>query len=571
MEKRWEIVEPLDIVGQKIAEAISLEMKCPFFIAELLYRKGFTTLTEINEFFYPKLDMLHNPFLFSDMKKSVLRILKAIEQEEKITIFGDYDVDGTTATALLVLGLSELGAIIDYYIPHRLHDGYGLTLSGLETIKENGTSLIISVDCGIFAIDEVEVVRSMGMEIIITDHHIPKEKIPQAFAIMNPNTISCSYPYKDLAGVGVAYKLLMAIYQEKSIYTEANKTKYRDLVAVGTIADIVSLSGENRILAIFGLHYLRQSTNKGLKALMNISRIRKSDLDENGIVYGLAPRINAAGRMGSARRAVDLLISNDDKRCFDLVQEIENENQLRQQLDQKVFLEAEEIIKKKYNKLEDMQCIVIVSDNWLPGVIGIVASKIAEKYHRPTILISLNEGIGRGSGRSIASFDLYAALFDSVDLMENFGGHKYAVGLTILPEYIKELEDRLISYIKTHFEFLNTQPPLYIQTKIELYEINFEFMNWINRFAPFGINNQIPIFYTEKVRVDGYPFVVGKNHLKLKISKDGVTSDLIGFNFADYSTLLKTNSLLDIAYTLELSNWKNKKTIQGILKDIKII
>lgn len=552
---------------QKIKD-ISVSLKCPKIVAELLYRKGLITIEEIDAFLHPRLDGLIDPFLFPDMEKAVQRIIQAIDKGEKITIYGDYDVDGTTATTLLYLGLNRIGANIDYYIPHRMIDGYGLSLSSLDQLKENGTSLIISVDCGVNALEEIEAINERGMEIIITDHHNPKEELPEAVAIINPKLPGCTYPFPYLAGVGVAYKLLIAIYQARGLESLENTLKYMDLVAVGTIADIVPLIGENRIFAHIGLQHLIEKKNIGLNALVQIAGLKSKVLDSSDIVFGLAPRINAAGRMGSASLAVELLISRDIEQSKELAESIERLNSLRQQEDQKTFQEACEIIEKKYSKLETVPCIVISSDDWHPGVIGIVASKLAERYYRPVLMISFKEGWGCGSGRSVADFDLFNALKFVEHNLPSYGGHKYAVGFTILQEYLDRFENELSRYIADHLQLQQIKPPLEIDHQIELYDISEFLLDWIEQFAPFGPENSRPVMLTRNVSVAGYPYTVGRNHLKLKVVKDGVQLDLIGYNLGDYLPLLKKNMEIDIVYTLEYNRFGDKINIQGKLKDI---
>ena len=571
MQKKWEIRQSLSKEEKHLVKNLAFINKCPMIIAELLYTKKLVQKEDIDTFFSPSLKRLHDPFLFSDMNKAVDRIIEAIDSGEKITIYGDYDVDGTTATALLFLGLSSLNAVVDYFIPHRMIDGYGLTLSGLEQLHEGGTSLIISVDCGIIAFEEVATINSMGMQIIITDHHNAKDESPAAYAIINPKKKGDSYPFKELSGVGVAYKLLMAIYGRLGIFHGEYLTKYLDLVAVGTIADIVSLTDENRVLASIGLIHLTQRKNHGLNALMNLAGITNRAPDVNDIMFAIAPRINAAGRMGSAMRAVELLTCKDPIKSQNLAEIIERENSLRQQIDYKTLQEADDLIHKKYKDLNDTGCIVISSDQWHPGVIGIVASKIVDRFYRPTIMISNSEGMGSGSGRSITEFDLFGALEQLEDYVETFGGHKYAVGLTILPEYIETFEDNLQKIIKQQIKINELSPKLMIHRKIELYEVTPKLLQWLNKFTPFGTNNPAPVFYTLNVQVEGYPYIVGKNHLKLKVIKDGCELDLIGFNLGNYLALIKNKHCLAIAYTLELINSSGKQMIQGNLKDIKIL
>jgi single-stranded-DNA-specific exonuclease len=571
MDKKWLIPPGLNAEERKAVEELSAELKAPDMIAELLYRRGLRSEKEIEEFFNPNLLNLEDPFLFEDMQIAVDRIIKAIKDSEMITIYGDYDVDGTTATALLYLGLKRIGANIDFYIPHRMIDGYGLSLSSLQQIRDTGTSLIISVDCGVNALEEIHALKDMGMDIIITDHHNPKAELPPALAIINPKLPGCKYPFGHLAGVGVAYKLLMALYQVMGINDTENVLKYMDLVAVGTIADIVPLVGENRIFASIGLQHLIEMKNLGLNALIQLCGLDHKNLDTTDIVFGIAPRINAAGRMGSAAIAVELLISTNETHSIELAEMIERDNSLRQQEDQKTFYEACEIIEKKYKNLSDTPCMVVSSDDWHQGVIGIVASKLVEKYYRPVIMISFKDGFGSGSGRSVADFDLFSALQHIEHNLHSFGGHKYAVGMTIYQEYIDRFENELARYVADHLQLEQIQPPLTIDHEIELYDVNDYLLNAIELFAPFGPGNHRPTFMTQEVTIANYPYNVGRNHLKLKVVKDGVSLDLIGYNLGDYLTMLKKNSIINIAYTLEYNRFGNKTSIQGKLRDLKII
>ncbi|MFO7895939.1 MAG: single-stranded-DNA-specific exonuclease RecJ [Candidatus Cloacimonadales bacterium] len=570
MQKKWQIVSELNPEQLAQKKIITTEIKCPDMIAEMLVRKGLTDISEIKQFFEPDLSEAHDPFLFSDMQIAVERIERAIKNKEFITIFGDYDVDGTTSTALLYLGLHKIGAMIDFYIPHRMIDGYGLSNASIDQIKDNDTSLIISVDCGISALQEVNYINELGMDIIITDHHNPKEELPEAIAIINPKVANCPYPYRDLAGVGVAYKLLMAVYKHFGIDSLELVNKYIDLVALGTIADIVPLTGENRNFASIGLSHLAKKHNIGLNSLIDISGLSQKELNSGDIVFSLAPRINAAGRMGSALRAVELLIANDSKRSEELAEIIERENSLRQQEDQKTFREACEIIEKKYKDLENTPCLIVSSDDWHPGVIGIVASKLVEKYYRPSIMISFHDGIGSGSGRSIHGFDLFSALSSVENYLETFGGHKYAAGLSIVPEYLDIFENKLSHYIKNNITKEQLVPPLKLDMELELFDINDNLLQWLNRFAPFGPGNMRPTFFSRNVTIEGFPYNVGQNHLKLKVIKDGCHLDLIGFNLGDYLPMLKKGSNINIAYSLDFNTWQGKTTIQGKLKDLRI-
>ncbi len=570
MGKRWTITEPLTDKDRELQHVILEHFKCPSVIADLLVQRGLTDIERINSFFDPSLKETYDPLLLKDMDKAIARVIEAIRDKEKITIYGDYDVDGTTATALLYLGLRQLGGDVDFYIPNRMIEGYGLSISGIEQLAEEGTKLIISVDCGINAIEEVKQINQSGMEIVITDHHNPKDILPDAVAIINPKRSDCPYPFKDLAGVGVAYKLLTGIYDELGVATAENIHRHLELVALGTVADIVPLIDENRIFASLGLQRLVQKQNLGINALTSIAGLSQKELTTSDIIFGIAPRINAAGRMGSAMRAVELMVCTEPKNCYGYAQIIERENSLRQNEDQKTFQEACEIIENKYKNLEEATCLVVASDNWHPGVIGIVASKLVDKYYRPTLMISLKEGIGSGSGRSITDFDLFEALSSVEYLLESFGGHRYAAGFTILTEYLEQFEEKLNEYTRVNLTKDLLIPPLKIDRDIELYEINDNLVSWLNKFAPFGTANIRPTWRTEDVIIDGFPYNVGKNHLKLKVKKDGCTLDMIGFNLGDYLPLLRKNTIIDIAYSFEQVMWQNKRSIQGRLKDIQI-
>ncbi len=570
MQKRWLISDNLTEEQLVQRNLIVDKIKCPEMIAEMLVCKNIIDIDEINNFFNPSLKNSHDPFLFKDMEKAVLRIVKAIENKEKIVIYGDYDVDGTTSTSLLYLGLKKIDAFVNYHIPHRMIDGYGLSSTAVKQLNQQEAKLIITVDCGINAIAEIDELNSNGIDIIITDHHNPKKILPKALAIINPKTVDCEYPYKMLAGVGVAYKLLVAVYIQLGIATDELIGKYCDLVALGTIADIVPLTGENRIFAHIGLKHLIDNQNVGITALTKIAGLSQKELNSSDIVFGIAPRINAAGRMGSAKRAVELMISNNEFESSELAQIIERENSLRQQIDHETFEEACDIIEKKYKNLTETSIIVISSDAWHQGVIGIVASKIVEKYYRPTIMISFKDGVGSGSGRSISGFNLFDALSSVEEYLETFGGHKYAAGLSILVEYIDLVENKLSKYVKKNITQEQLIPPLRIDTELELYEINDNLMNWLEKFAPFGPGNMRPTFFSKEVVIVGFPYNVGQNHLKLKVIKDGCSLDLIGFNLGDYLSLLKKGSIIDIAYSLDLNTWQGRTTIQGRLKDLRL-
>ncbi len=437
MRKRWILDETKykEEVVKKLAESLS----CNKVIAKFLVKKGITTVDQSNRFFKSDINDLYSPWLFDDMEKVVDRIQKAIHKKEKIVIYGDYDVDGTTATSILLLGLRELGAKVDFYIPNRIIDGYGLSESGNEAIIEMDANLVITVDCGINAVDEIDELNDQNIDIIVTDHHTPKETLPKSFEILDPKLNDSSYPFSELAGAGIAFKLLQALFIKNN---KENIEKYLDLAGLGTIADIVPLVDENRIIAWLGVKKLEKRANLGLKYLMNLCGLKEKSLKSSDVVFKLAPRINAAGRLSSADRAVELLTSKSSEIAKNIALSIHKENTKRQQIDQKTYQDAIDLIEVKYSDLDDVYFIVLASENWHPGVVGIVASKIVDKYNRPTILLSIDDGEGSGSGRSIPGFNIFECLTKFDDYLISFGGHKYAAGLAILPEYIEEFEKK---------------------------------------------------------------------------------------------------------------------------------
>ncbi|MBL7107719.1 MAG: single-stranded-DNA-specific exonuclease RecJ [Candidatus Cloacimonetes bacterium] len=565
MKKNWifQNTEISEVETNNLREALS----CPYKIAKLLLKKGISTEQEALDFFHPDEKNFHDPFLFADMEKSVEKIIRAIHDKDKIIIFGDYDVDGTSATAILLLGLGKLGANVDFYIPNRMVGGYGLSAIGNEELKKRGAKLVITVDCGIDAVKAIQDLNQSKIDVIVTDHHTPKKNLPDAFAIINPKLENSKYPYLDLSGAGVAYKLLDGVYSQindKNI----SITDFLDFASLGTIADIVPLSGENRIFASLGIKKMSERKNLGLKVLMNLAGLKTQKLKSTDIVFKIAPRINAAGRMGSADRAVKLFTSTISEEAQFLAETIHKENQKRQQIDKKTFNEACAIIESKYPDMENTYFIVLESDSWHSGIIGIVASKIVEKYNRPTILITFANGEGSGSGRSIPGFNIFECLLNFKEYLINFGGHKYAVGLSILPEYINIFEEKLNQFAKEKLSTEDIRPQIPIAEELQLQEIDTEFMSWLKKFAPFGPKNMNPIFASKKVMVVGYPYIVGTNHLKIKTKQNGNTLGLIGFNMGEVAHFLKKGTYIDIAYSLEENEWNNNVEIQGKLKDI---
>ncbi len=567
MKKNWIITTEQSNVSQ--IQNLQNSLSCPYIIAKLLLQKNISSTQDAEEFFHPDFNNLHDPYIFNDMEKAVRRIMQAIENQEKIVIYGDYDVDGTTATSLLLIGLRELGAVVDFYIPNRMIEGYGLSMLGNKAILSKNAKVVITVDCGINAVDEINYLKKEGVDVIVTDHHTPKKILPDAFAIIDPKLEDSKYPYKELAGVGIALKLIIAIYRKYNRDNIENVSTFFDLAGLGTIADIVPLTGENRIIASLGIERLEERKNLGLSYLLNLAGLKTCKLKSSDIVFKLAPRINAAGRLGSADRAVDLMTTSILEDAKILALAIHNENQKRQQIDQVTFREACDMIESKYQDLDKTFFFVLATDHWHPGVIGIAASKIVEKYNRPTILITFAEGEGSGSCRSIHNFNIFECLSHFEEYLINFGGHKYAAGLSVLPEYIDIFEEKVNEYARNRLTIEDIRPQIYISGELKLNEIDEDLLEWLKRFAPFGPGNMNPIFLSRKVMIVGYPYTVGTNHLKLKTIQNDKTLDLIGFNMGELSPFLKKGSYVDIAYSLEENVWQNVTKIQGKLKDIR--
>jgi len=567
MRKKW--IKEANPVDQQTLDELVEKLSCPPVIAKLLALQGNDTPEKAEIFFNPSIEDLHDPFIFKDMDKAVARIIRAIEQKEKIIIYGDYDVDGTTATSILLMGLRELDANVGFYIPNRMIEGYGLSLTGNKAIESMNAKLVITVDCGINAVDEIADLNTCGIDVIVTDHHTPKEILPAAYAIIDPKLKDSPYPYSELSGAGIALKVLTAIFIKSGKDGNEAVGGYCDLAGLGTIADIVPLTGENRIIARLGIERLQQRKNLGINYLLNLSGLKKVVLKSSDIVFKLAPRINAAGRMGSADRAVELMTATNPENAKQLAFSIDSENFKRQKIDQDTFKTACDMIEAKYPDMNNTYFIVLAAEDWHPGVIGIVASKVVEKYNRPTILITLSEGEGSGSGRSIPNFNIFDCLTHFEDYLISFGGHKYAAGLTILSEYIDILDEKLNEYAREILSEQEIQPQISVVDEINLQEIDDELIKWLKMFAPFGPKNMNPIFMSSDVMVVGYPYTVGMNHLKIKALQNEKTLDLIGFNMGDLVPFLKKGSRIAIAYSLEENNWQNISKIQGKLKDIR--
>ncbi len=567
MQTKWEVDKSAD---PELIRSIASQLNLPEIVSRVLINRGINTPEAARLYFHGETADLYDPFLMKDMDAAVDRVVTALRKQEKIIIHGDYDVDGITAVSMLYLFLRDLGGQVSYYIPDRQQEGYGLSMNGIEESQRRGSSLIISVDCGITSISEVELAKKLGIDTIISDHHEPGPILPEAIAILDPKRNDCDYPFSELAGVGVAYKLAQGLLQKMNLdnpYLE----RYLDLVAIGSAADIVPLIDENRILVREGLERLNRDGNEGIKALFDTANFKQGTIRVSNIVFGLAPRINAVGRLGSAERAVRLLITRDYNRALNIAGILEKENRKRKEIDNKTLHEALEIISREYDADRDT-VIVLARENWHPGVIGIVASRIVEKFYRPTIMITIEEGIGKGSARSIPGFDLFNAIRRCSDLLEQYGGHKYAAGLTIRADRIPEFKER---FNQAASEVINPEdviPKLNIDVEINLDEITPEVVRTLRDFAPFGPRNMKPNFASYNLDIVGVPRIVGSNHLKFKVrqpSSGGLVFDAIGFNLGHLLNVAENSRGVDMVYNIEENEWMNQINLQLCAKDLR--
>ena len=536
-------------------------------IARVLFNRGFTLIEEVRDFLNPDPHQLHDPFLMKDMDRAAERVIRALREREQILIFGDYDVDGITSVAMLYLFLKDLCGQVTFYIPDRATEGYGISTGGIEQAHEQGCSLIISVDCGITSIEEIELAHDYGIDVIISDHHEPGEYLPAAEAVLDPKRPDCDYPFKELAGVGVAYKLAQGILKRldlESSYIE----KYLDLVAIGSAADIVPLIDENRVFVKIGLDKLNRDGQEGILILLETAGFSLGQIDVGHIVFGLAPRINAVGRLGQASPAVELIITRNHFRAQSIARMLEEENRRRKEIDNKTLNEALAIIEEEFDPGKHY-VIVLAGEDWHPGVIGIVASRIIEKYYRPTVMITIDNGIGKGSARSIPNFDIYSALKSCSNLLQQFGGHKYAAGLTIEASQIDEFKMRFNEVTAAMLTEDDLIPRIKIDDELRLDEINYNLVEMIKLLAPFGPKNTKPLFVTYGLEIVGEPRIVGRKHLKLKVRQNNTIIDAIAFNRGADITRVRKNRFIDMVYMIEENNWMDRRNLQLNVKDFK--
>ena len=563
---RWKIKQP----SEDHVASLKKEFNTSEIIAKVLANRGIESLKSSHNFFNPSNDQLHNPFMMKNMDIAVDRIYKNIQNQKPILIFGDYDVDGTTGASLLYLGLKDLNAIVKYYIPHREKEGYGLSSGGIDYAQSVGADLLITCDCGINAFQPVDYANEHGVDIIITDHHIPDKKLPNAYAVLNPKQKGCEYPFKGLCGCGVAFKLISAL-SEKSGIGQNVGLNYLDLVALATSADMVPILDENRVLVHGGLDQLEESKSPGIHQLLVQTGLVGESLNVGKLVFGLAPKINAAGRMGDANRTVELLTTSDKTRAEELASILVRENKRRQLIQEDIVNDAIRLVHSQVD-LENNKVVIIGSKGWHPGVVGIVASRIKDEFSRPAIVIAFDKkGIGKGSARSIPHLDLYEALSYAAKFLEGYGGHPMAAGLTVHEdkfENFKLLFLRNVNKILTNDDLI---PAISIDGEMALTDINSRFMRFLEKLGPFGPGNMRPKFVSRNLSISGQPRLMGNGeHIRFIVSQNGRNYPAVGFKLSSHYEDLIRGVPVDIAYVVEVNQWQGQSNIQLNVRDIQL-
>ena len=573
MISKWNYL-PLTPEEQQIEKQLAeLFPNCPS-IARLLVLRGMKTPDDVKAFFSPSLNQMHDPFLMRDMEKAVGRLNQALGAKEKIMVFGDYDVDGTTAVALVYRYLQHFYSNLVYYIPTRDDEGYGISIQSIDYAKSIGVSLIIVLDCGIKAVEEIAYAKQMGIDFIVCDHHVPDDVLPDAVAILNPKLVDDTYPYKGLSGCGVGYKFMQGFARSNGISNLYELENMLDLVAVSIAADIVPLTGENRVMAFYGLRRLNNNPNVGLRSIIKLCGLSGKDLTISDIIFKIGPRINASGRMESGQESVELLVTRNPIEAYEISKRIDQYNKDRKELDRQITVEANNIIERHAQSLEGKKPIVIYDRTWHKGIIGIIASRLSELYFRPSVVLTYSNGLATGSSRSVKGFDVYAAIKSCRDLLENFGGHTNAVGLSMREENIPEFRRRLTEYVEKHINDEQVTPTIDIDCELSFDEINHEFMRRMRFFNPFGPENTKPVFITRGVKDCGTSKIVGRNleHIKLEVV-DGKSTRImngIAFGMAEYFNYIKEGKPFDICYTIEENRHRNSASLQLMIKGISI-
>ena len=569
-ERKWIIKEQ----GNPAAvRQLSQELGIDPVLSNLLVQRGIDTFEKAREFFRPDLSMLHDPFLMKDMEQAVERLHKAVEGKERIMIYGDYDVDGTTAVSLVYSFLREFTTLLEYYIPDRYDEGYGLSYKGIDCAHELKCTLIITLDCGIKAVEKVKYAKSLGIDVIICDHHLPDVELPPAVAVLDPKREDCNYPFDDLSGCGVGFKLVQGYIQQYQLDASLLEPLL-DLQVVSIASDLVSMTGENRILAYYGLKRLNEKPREGLLAMINLAKLEPGHIGIDDIVFKIGPRINAAGRMESGRLAVELLTATDKAQAFRVGQQINDNNQARKDIDRAITQEALEMVMDG-RALSSEHVTIVYNPTWNKGVVGIVASRLVEAYYKPTVVLTKSNGFVTGSARSVQGFDLYTSIESCADLLENFGGHMYAAGLTLKEENLPEFCRRMDQFAANHIAEEATTPAVEIDARLDFAQVTPKFTRILKQFQPFGPGNANPVFITENVYDAGNGRKVGAGgvHLKLDVIQESLPYRqlaAIGFNMAEaYFDHIKAGNPFDICYSIVENFYRGSSTVQLRLKDIR--
>ena len=569
MESKW-VFKPEG--NPDITEKLSKELNVEKIIVNMLAQRGIETFDDAKAFFRPELYHLHDPYLMKDMDKAITRLNMAFENDEKILVYGDYDVDGTTSVALVYSFLKEIHPDIDYYIPDRYAEGYGISFKGIDFAAENNFDLVIALDCGIKAVEKINYANKKGVDFVICDHHTPGENIPRAIAVLDPKRQDCAYPYKELSGCGVGFKLLQALTIKNELNLD-NLLSFLDLVVVSIASDIVPITGENRILAYYGLKRLNESPGLGLKSIIEITGLMKKEIGISDCVFKIGPRINAAGRIESGRSAVELLVAENKEYAWEMSRKINGINETRQNFDRNITEEALSIINES-SELKKGKSTVLYKEDWHKGVIGIVASRVIEHFYKPTVILTLSNGKATGSARSVAGFDLYSAIDACSDLLESFGGHKYAAGLTMKPENIDKFRLKFESEVARAITPDQLVPKIKIDAQLNFTDITPKFYRIIKQFSPFGPGNMSPVYITKNVKDSGYSKAVGQEETHLKIDvidKSHKRMQGIAFNLAEeYLPSIKQKKDFDICYSVEENEYMGRTSLQLRVKEIKI-
>ena len=558
MNKKWEFYGKDEEKVKRVQEEFGLSR----LLATIIVNKGLQTKEEIEVFLNPTRKDFHDPYLMPDMKIAVDRIVKAIENQEKVIIYGDYDVDGITSITVLKKFLADRGLQVDSYIPNRLDEGYGLNKAAIENIVKQGYQLMITVDCGISGIEEIDYANSLGLETIVTDHHEPTEVLPNALAVVDAKRKDNQYPFNQLAGVGVVFKLAQAISQVYNL-DEKEYLKYLDIVCVGTISDIVPLVDENRVIAKLGLKLVEVTKNVGLKALLTSIGYKK--IDSSAVSFGIAPRINACGRMGYEQEALKLFLTENINEAVSISKKLNDYNRERQDIERKIY---QEVIDKIEKGEKDKPCIVLADKNWHHGVIGIVSSKVTEMYYKPSILICLEDGEGKGSGRSISGFDLHDALTKCDTYIDRFGGHSMAIGISVKEENFEKFKNQFEEYVdNTNIKELI--PIIKVDEEINSRDMNVNVVNDLNKLEPFGEANKMPVFMYRNLRINSIRALSEGKHLKLTLKDEGLVIDAIGFNMGHLVDEYLLGDKVDVLGNLEINSFNGRESVQINLKDIR--